>query len=378
MKKETLDAIVKSLMETIKANPDMVKDLFEDWHALPTEDQIKTGPAQESSGGGAEKMIRYYSEPARQVALAEAYNKVAGMLSDFPTMKADLTALKAAVSAIHTAILCKGKTSGSVSKRLEKALVDLGVLKATKADATAIAKAEKLISRLRTTQAYFAGVEAGNVSEAVKAAYEAVKAEEEDEEDEEVSVVVNQDEKDKETEKAGYMKAVQDIEAFFTSLEKGETPTAPADAAVAAKFDVLKGKVANIKAKANDNHDAGGKFSETNGGGNKTEDERKKEEEKLKAKVAELTSQLDVVSKALGEISANKSGHDIKAGDANAVRSRVLAALDDGTIPEGSEVTAKSLLQQHEAVEKGQLPKEVFNRNLELAPPSVQSVFRVN
>lgn len=53
----------------------IIKDLWEDIHALPDRSETKTGPAMHSSGSGAEKALDQYSNPAPQIATTELYDK---------------------------------------------------------------------------------------------------------------------------------------------------------------------------------------------------------------------------------------------------------------------------------------------------------------
>jgi len=63
----------------------------------PTRAEIKTGSPQESSGGGAERMVRQYSDPAPQMGMTEKYAEFSSMLSSFgkalQTHDAQITAL---------------------------------------------------------------------------------------------------------------------------------------------------------------------------------------------------------------------------------------------------------------------------------------------
>lgn len=70
-----------------------ILDLWEsEWEAL-TEEEIKTGPVEESSGEGAYKMIRDYSDVARQKGIEKLYEEVARLLDDSRAMKAAIEAL---------------------------------------------------------------------------------------------------------------------------------------------------------------------------------------------------------------------------------------------------------------------------------------------
>ena len=69
---------------------------------VPGREEIKLGPAQEASGGGAERMIRQYSDPNPQQDIVVQYERLSGMLGDIgKSMKA--------MSDAFTAILKKAE-----------------------------------------------------------------------------------------------------------------------------------------------------------------------------------------------------------------------------------------------------------------------------
>lgn len=53
----------------------IIKDLWEDYNAMPDRSELKTGPAMHSSGSGAEKALDQYSNPAPQISITEQYDK---------------------------------------------------------------------------------------------------------------------------------------------------------------------------------------------------------------------------------------------------------------------------------------------------------------
>jgi hypothetical protein len=68
----------------------------------PSREEIKVGPAQEASGGGAERMIREYSHPDSQQAVVMQYEKLSGMMGD-------LSKSMKAMSDAFTALLAKAE-----------------------------------------------------------------------------------------------------------------------------------------------------------------------------------------------------------------------------------------------------------------------------
>lgn len=82
-------------------------------HAVPTREEIRTGPPQASSGGGAERFVREYSNPAPQDGLTQEAMRLQEMLG---SMRAYMRSLGDQVSAI-------AKTQGAYTTILG-ALVD--------------------------------------------------------------------------------------------------------------------------------------------------------------------------------------------------------------------------------------------------------------
>lgn len=380
---------LKTILDTlVKANPE-VKDLFEDYHAMPTKDELKTGPAERSSGDGV-KMITQYSDVAPQVALAEEYRKFQDMLADFGSMmKSEFGALRNGITAILSAQVMKGRNAASIEKSIEDGCITLGRLQATGASPEKVAKARQKITALRDELSFVKALESGNMTSLIEASTK-VKAEDEKEEKEEsheeekaISFKKGQDAAWAEFEKMlGEMEGKEEKEEDKAEgemegkkEEKEEEKAAPHTdgntAATEAKKAKVKSRLAKIK-KANDEHDAGGKFSEKLG-------ESDEKEEKAKAEIRSLKTKVDEVVKSLENTSKNAGGAPaIKAGEVVTVRSKVLDAIAKGELGDGASLEARSLLQQYEAVENGKLGKDVFDRNLGLSSSSVRDVFKIN
>src|SRR5579859_2672778 len=86
--------------EILKANlppasqlsrPELVPDRWTDgrMHSVPTREEIRTGPPQASSGGGAERMVREYSNPAPQDALTNEALRLEELLRGFARSMSD-------------------------------------------------------------------------------------------------------------------------------------------------------------------------------------------------------------------------------------------------------------------------------------------------
>lgn len=72
----------------------IIKDLWEDYHALPERSETKTGPAMHSSGSGVDKAIAEYSNPAPQIGITEQYDKFAKLnVEGFGHMTSTMKAL---------------------------------------------------------------------------------------------------------------------------------------------------------------------------------------------------------------------------------------------------------------------------------------------
>lgn len=377
--KVALDALVKAVPE--------VKDLFSDYHEMPTKEEIETGPAESSSGGGV-KMINRYSDVAPQVALAEEYRKFQDLLADITsTMKSEFGALRSGITAILNTQVTKGRDANSIEKSIEAGCITLGRLQATGASAEKVAKARQKITALRDELAFVKALETGDMKTLIAASTK-VKAEDEHEEEEEE----HEKEEEKSTFRKGYDAAWADFEKMLAETEgekeekeeeheKEEGKAAPHTegntAATEERKAKVKAKLSKIR-KANEEHDAGGKFAEKLG--EKEEDEKDtKEEEKAKADIKALKSKVDEVVKSLENVSKTAGGAPaLKAGAEATVRSRVLDAITKGELSDAASLEARSLLQQYDAVENGKLGKDIFERNLGLATSSVRDVFAIN
>lgn len=374
-------AAIAKFIELIKSTPE-IHDLFEDYHDSLTKEEIKTGPAQAAHGANAEKMVKEYSELAAQQGITKEYDAVASLISDFrgvaKALMETLVTFKADFTAYKNAQITGGRTPANVQADLEAAFTALGVATA-KADTAGVAKANKRIALHKCEEEIQRVVATtGNPGAELMARFQTLKSE---------SEVVADEKQDflKESAKAearGYMKALADLEASLTAKGEGEagegkdkkdegTEESNKEDREASKSDALKSLVTKIK--ANDQHSSDGKFGEK--GGEKTE-KPDEDKEKMKAELLRLTARQDEISKALGEASkGGKSAPDITPGQEASVRARVMKALDSDTLPVEAIDSARTLLQQHDAVEAGRLSKDVFARSLDLAVPSVKDLF---
>ena len=72
----------------------IIKDLWEDIHAMPERSETKTGPAMHSSGSGAEEALKQYSNPAPQISITEQYDKFSATnIENFKHFEAGMKAM---------------------------------------------------------------------------------------------------------------------------------------------------------------------------------------------------------------------------------------------------------------------------------------------
>lgn len=359
-------AIKQAIADLHKAAPEIVRDLFEDYHRIPENKEYQTGPGEAASGGGAEHMISQYSEPAKQVALAEEYKRVANMLADFPAIKAQMAEVHSAMSALLTGFVSKGRSSKQISKALEKSLINLGVLKATKAPSSEVQKAEQKIKDLRSELTFLTSLENGSLKDAISAVT-SIKAEDEEEEE-------DKKEEKKEEEKSLNTSA-EKFASYVEAVSKGDEAKEKDMEEHASEEE--KKAFASVKAsikKSNDSHDAAGKFSETDAP--KKDEKNEKKEEVKSEQLKQLQATVDEVAKSLASLSTGSTKVPVlEASTKGTVRDKVLKAISENTLPDGAVIKAKTLLQQADFVEAGKLGADIFKRNLELAPESVRVLF---
>lgn len=101
---------------------ELIRDRWEDgnMHTAVTKEEVKVGPSQESSGAGAEKMIRDYSSPTVQMGTTLLAEKLARLIPPMASSIKSLTSAMEKLAAQNTAqseaIVALGKAleSGSV------------------------------------------------------------------------------------------------------------------------------------------------------------------------------------------------------------------------------------------------------------------------
>ncbi len=183
--KQTFVDFMKAFMRSAKAVPEtefenFVEDYTDDEHRVPGGEQIPFGPAQAASGEGAVRMIREYSDPAKQQAITEEYIRFNRHIDK-------------RLGAVGKALTEQGKTLAAITTYLSKGATDEGegtgdtlIEKAQ----TSLKKARKIIGKSEVDEDEDKDERAENLERAEKALSVAkaaiLKAEDEDEDEEEV------------------------------------------------------------------------------------------------------------------------------------------------------------------------------------------------
>lgn len=116
-------------------------------HGSATRQEIKVGPGQESSGRGAERMVREYSNPAPQHGVALDPESLARDLSFMAnSMKSLSDGISALPAAIVEAMKAK-KTSEDEEDEEESKVVEINASKKAK---ESLVKARRLVTRIET------------------------------------------------------------------------------------------------------------------------------------------------------------------------------------------------------------------------------------
>jgi len=331
-----LRAFVEAFDALCKADP-KIRDLWDNIHDIPPEDEIKTGPDEGARGGNVDKMYAEYSQEAPQQGIHKEYAEFFTKLFDkrFEAMKSQVDAVEESLGEIRNAvgILVKahvqkaGDPVKAAAKEVEKALRNVGRVEAAIEAGTAeegdLEKAELAVERARTKLEFHKAQLDGDVSDELIERYEAVQ------------------------------KAEADLE------------------------------------KANDSHDSSGKFSDKPGAKgsdkDKDEDEDDDEDKKDVQKADALAAQLTAAQTRLNELqevvmnlsSANPKPPSVKTTpeDVATCAERVTVALTKGEITEDSAFAARRLISRWRAVEKGNLAKSTFEAELAAQKPEVRKLF---
>ncbi len=348
--KTSLLESLKTLFTAAKAMPDSdasaILDVMDQWsapggeHAVPDESKIKTGPSQEASGAGADKMVREYSHPAPQTVAVENYSRMASMFDKMArTMKSMQDKQDALATVLLEAVKADTKPAalptdtfiGKAESRLR--LAKAALRKADMADEDekddkeeAVEKAERYLAAAKRLIA--------------KAESEAEEADDEDE-SEKVEKAISEHRK---LSKA-LAKAKAEMPVAKAEDEKDEKEVEKAAATVVAPAPVVAETVKSVDPNRIDI--------------------------------------LETTIKGLMETVAGKSKHSalpdfMKSAQAEDFAERVETAIDTGVLKENAEVMkAKDILSRLQAVRSGDYDASRFKDDLDASPENVRNLFKL-
>lgn len=399
--KEKLVAIVRdsdTLSAVEKASAErLVTDITDHWregqtHAVPGAEEIKTGPSERSSGGGAEKMIGDYSRPAPQhgVAMdAQRLEQTLGSLLGYMKSIAETLEAQGKIIVPVFAAMQKAKEEDEEEEEEEQTEV---VNISKKSAATLIARARKLLAKasaiddeadaatdlvVEKTKQRDARVlrkKAGRLLGKARLLAYAAKAKDIKAEIRTIAasakadVTVVEEEEEEEEEEAEKARRAAEAAAKGTGTAappatKGESPGNQADKQNKENGNqddsALKGALADLGVKMKGISDA------LLGIGT------------LQTTVAGL---MDVVAgkKDLTSIAAPSPIGLMKGNTSGLIDKMIMAvteAADSGQLDNNGEMRARTLLSRADAVIKGIIPEQQFEDELRNAPHMVQQVF---
>lgn len=369
-------------------------------HAVPTREEIKTGPGQSASGAGAERMIREYSRPAPQAGVTTEAMRLADILEDFGrSMKAMADATKAQ-QVLLTTLVTKAadedaeedeeeKEAKSHSKARAETLISRAKKLLAKAedeeekedeeDDDAKSKAHRRAARgfkkrasmlLGKAQVHALAADSDDLKKAIRltaAKFDiAVKAESDDDEE---------DDEDK-SEKAR-QEAADTAKAEAEKKAKDE-----AEAAAKAEADKdSKGNQADKQNKENYNQDDSAQKA-VNAMSAQVE-EALKGLRTLQGNVASLMDTVAGRSRNAGADGKPAPVHPdlfafVKAdprGAIEKIQGEIEKAVEGGALDGNQEMLAMNLLSKVDAFQKGVIAKNVVDGLLSVAPAAVQQIF---
>lgn len=427
-----------SLLSILKAAPgdkladlkdaidhDGVQDIDDMWdgkngeHEAPSRAQIVTGPSESASGAGAGKMVREYSDFARQDGLTGLYDRINGWVEDFrkgmSRQQRQIGALAGVVSDMsksHAAMLKAledAQTAGTAGSDLEGA----GTLVFTTKAVEKIAKARKAFIKAESDEDEDEREERKSklqeVADLLKSAKQKlIKAEDEDEDEDKVEKALEdykklnarvtkalaaiKAEEDKEKEEAEKAKATAKAE-HEDEEEKGEEKKSSSAKKPAAKAEaVAEDEEQESAANAGEKSRSGTKA--TKKAEDDTDETTKDEKEHDTAKA--ILSTLEGIQKSLNgqavneaslaEVMATLQGLSrsvatppqmttMKSAPVATIETRIDEAIDAGQLTDREAVGAQTLLQRSRLADAGRYPREQFSRDLAAAPETVRSLF---
>ena len=310
-------------------------------HAVPAEGKIKTGPSEDASGEGAFKMVRQYSNPAKQTVATEAYDTFSKYLEGFAAAQ---------------------KAQGDQIAVLAEALLAKGAPASTASDDSFLSKAETRLAvaskALRKADMADDEEEKEEKEEHLEKAEKALavakrllaKAESEHEED-----------LDEEKEEA-----VEKALASFKKLSK---------ALVKAKADlaVKKSEVKDEKA-----HEKEGEAEK------EAERAIKEAEKEHVAETKKAAERLDLLEKSVQDVLSTIAGVSkstpvpdfVKSMATETISDRIETAIEDGELSMPEVMKARDILGRISAAKLGQYDGDKLQAAIAEAPERVRSLFK--
>lgn len=405
---QNLNTLFGSLISVLKATPsDKLRDLMDSVdhagiqeiddmfnepggeHKSPSAAQIGTGPSQSMSGSGAGKMIREYSDTARQEGLTGLYDRIDGWAADFRKAMARQQRQIAGLAGVVSDV---SKSHAGMLKALEDAMAGAGQ---SEADAEALLFTSKANEKIVKARKAFLKAESDEdedsreerksklqeVADMLKSAKQKLaKAEAEGEDDDAV-------EKALDTWKivnSRVTKALAAIKAEEDKEHEEEEKKAQAAAAATTKAEEDKKREEDEAEKARQATAATAKAEED------TEEEKKDDTAKSQSDIrgmlekalsgqATLENTVNGVMEYLQGVSRSVASPPqmatMKAAPMATIEARIDEAADAGQLSTHEANFASTLLSRTRLAEAGRYPQDRLMQDISGAPENVRSLF---
>lgn len=336
---------LKSLFTTVKSIPDAdVEDVFDIWtqengqHAVPSKEEVKTGPSESADGEGAFKMIERYSNPAPQTKMVEGYDHFSKYLEG---MGKAMKALHDQNKAI-AAVLLKAEEAPAVVTNdfLVKAETRLKLAKAALRKADMADEDEK-------EEKEEAVEKAERALEAAKKLI--VKAEKENEDDMDDNVAESCEKAMSEFKKLSkaLVKAKAELPAPVVKAEDDKKEDDKEEIEKAAAAKAIADAAAATTAKADPD------------------------------RLTILENSIEGLMKTLAGTSKSAPLPDLmKSFPTESVGEKIEAAMDEGTMNDGEIMKAKDILSRFEAAKNGAYDGVKLHQEIDAAPEKVRALFK--
>lgn len=375
---------VRQLLNEIPIHDDLF--MGDTRHTLPSTETIRVGPSQQASGGGAEKMIREYSNVAPQYGITLLYNEFSRKLD---TLRKSILTISEAVKAQSAVISHIVKSDEAATQSASSSFSD------------EVTKAKEIIKKSKSLilKSELYGIESNSTEDAMedirkaevllkKAKSLLIKAEDEEEKEEK---------EEKEIEKS-----LIDVKKFSLRLDKAKSEI----------MDIVKAEEEKEKKKKEDEEkEAKAKKAEEEEKEEKAKkaEEEKEREAKAKAKGNDKGNQDDgadkegmqkdaaskseditslvkkTVSEFIDTISNTSTSRGIpdltkaqKESFLVAKSAQIDEAFENGLLSSGEEMTARSILNMLDLAQKGDISPSIVKDRIYASSSAVQSVFNGN